>query len=109
MIAGGAGVLYELHNDGSIWWYIGPACGAGSCPAWVDLDNNPLAVSIGVGGNNLYEVHSDGSLWGWTGAVCDGGLCPGWAELNGSGGVSLYAAVATELVEESSAGEGGLL
>jgi hypothetical protein len=54
MIAAGGGALFEMHIDGSIWWYIGPACSGGSCPGWVELDNNPLAIAIGVGGKHSF-------------------------------------------------------
>jgi len=49
----------------------------------VELDNNPEAAAIGVGGSTPYEMHYDGSLWEFNGVICTGGSCPGWTELAG--------------------------
>ena len=34
--------LYQTHSDGTIWQYTGTPCKGGSCPGWIELDNNPI-------------------------------------------------------------------
>jgi hypothetical protein len=63
MIASGEGLLFELHKDGSIWWYVGPACSGGYCPGWVELNNNPLAVTIGAGPKRSERFGFGSSPW----------------------------------------------
>lgn len=74
--------LYQTHSDGSIWVSTGAPCKLGSCPGWLELDNNPNLNMIAAGGGVLYELHNDGSIWWYTGPVCSGGYCPGWVELD---------------------------
>ncbi|SOY74871.1 hypothetical protein CBM2633_P200002 [Cupriavidus taiwanensis] len=45
-IAGAAGVLYQLHDDGAIWRSDGKPCNGQSCPGWARLDNNPRTGTI---------------------------------------------------------------
>jgi hypothetical protein len=74
--------LYQTHSDGSIWEYTGTPCGGGSCPGWIELDNNPNMSMIAAGGGTLFEMHNDGSIWWYIGPACSGGSCPGWAEID---------------------------
>jgi len=90
--------LYQTHLDGSIWQYTGTPCSRGTCPGWVELDNNPDLSMIAAESNELFELHKDGSIWQYTGSPCSGGFCPGWVELDnnptavsiGVGGNILY-------------------
>src|ERR1035441_1811940 len=81
-IAAGGGKLYQVHTDGTIWSYTGPACSGSSCPGWLKLDQNPKAVTFAAGGGFLYELHDDGTFWQYTGPPCYGNSCPGWLELD---------------------------
>jgi hypothetical protein len=74
--------LYQTHSDGSIWEYTGKPCSGGSCPGWIELDNNPKMNMIAAGGGTLFEMHTDGSIWWYIGPPCNGGSCPGWAEID---------------------------
>jgi hypothetical protein len=74
--------LYQTHTDGSIWEYTGVPCSRGSCPGWIELDNNPNLQMIAAGGGALFEMHQDGSIWWYVGPACSGGSCPGWVELD---------------------------
>jgi len=74
--------LYQTHTDGSIWQYTGTPCSGGSCPGWLELDNNPNLKMIAAGGGALFEMHNDGSIWWYVGPACSGGSCPGWVELD---------------------------
>ncbi|MGD0362968.1 MAG: hypothetical protein ABSC93_18975 [Bryobacteraceae bacterium] len=74
--------LYQTHTDGSIWQSTGIPCSRGSCPGWIELDNNPHMYMIAAGGGALYEMHIDGSIWWYVGPACSGGSCPGWVELD---------------------------
>lgn len=76
------GILYQLHNDGTIWRYTGAACGNSSCPGWQMLDDNTRTVAITGGGRQLFQLHKDGSIWRYTGTPCVGTSCPGWEELD---------------------------
>ena len=68
--------LYQLHNDGEIWWYTGLPCSGDICPGWQRLDNNPKTVAIVAAGVDrdsidfelaLYQLHNDGEIWRYTG------------------------------------------
>jgi hypothetical protein len=59
--------FYELHNDGSIWKYVGPPM-----TGWQQLDNNPACTAIAASGGNLYELHNDGSIWKYVGPPMTG-------------------------------------
>ncbi len=74
--------LYQTHTDGSIWKSTGIPCSRGSCPGWIELDNNPNMYMIAAGGGALFEMHFDGSIWWYVGPACSGGSCPGWVELD---------------------------
>jgi hypothetical protein len=74
--------LYQTHSDGTIWQYTGTPCKGGSCPGWIELDNNSDLSMIAAGGGALYEMHKDGSIWWYIGPACSGGSCPGWVELD---------------------------
>ncbi len=74
--------LYQTRSDGSIWEYTGTPCGAGSCPGWIELDNNPNMSMIAAGGGAIFEMHKDGSIWWYIGPACSEGSCPGWVELD---------------------------
>jgi hypothetical protein len=74
--------LYQTHSDGSIWEYSGTPCNGGSCPGWLELDNNPNLSMVATGGGFLYELHKSGSIWWYVGPTCGNGSCPGWVELD---------------------------
>jgi hypothetical protein len=76
------GTVFQLHDDGSIWRSTGVPCSGGSCPGWVELDNNPAAAAITAGDGTVFQLHDDGSIWRSTGVPCSGGSCPGWTELD---------------------------
>ena len=48
--------IYQLHNTGSIWEYLGPPISG-----WQELDHNPRTIAIvadiDLEGNNLYQLH----------------------------------------------------
>ena len=54
----GRRLLYQLHNDGSIWQYDGPPCAQGICQ-WKPLDRNNQTAAIAAGGERLYQLHAD--------------------------------------------------
>ncbi|MFV3128109.1 hypothetical protein [Niveispirillum sp. KHB5.9] len=64
------GQLYQLQNinkgplyaqNGSIWQYT-----PGASSSWLEIDNNPIVVSITAGGGSVYQLHNDGSIWIYT-------------------------------------------
>ena len=74
--------VYQLHNDGWAWRYIGPSCSGDSCPGWQRLDNNKKTVAIAAAGKDLYQLHNDGWIWRYTGKPCIGDSCPSWQRLD---------------------------
>src|ERR1035441_5248775 len=78
--AAGATALDQMHNDGSVWQFIGPAC-SGTCPGWLEIDDNSLTGWI-VAGSALYQQHTDRSIGQYTGTPCNGTSCPGWVRLD---------------------------
>ena len=78
--AAGATALDQMHNDGSVWQFIGPAC-SGTCPGWLEIDDNSLTGWI-VAGSALYQQHTDRSIWQYAGTPCNGTSCPGWFEID---------------------------
>jgi hypothetical protein len=81
-------IVYQLHNDGSIWRSTGAPCSGSSCGGWEWLDNNLNTGMIAANAGGLYQEHSalvyqlhfDGSLWRHTGP--GGGCCTGWEMLD---------------------------
>lgn len=66
------GALYQLHNTGKIWRYIGtPLTG------WELLDQNPATVDVIAAADVLYQKHRDGKIWQFTGTPLTG-----WAMLD---------------------------
>jgi hypothetical protein len=59
--------LYQLHNDGTIWQYLGTPI-----EGWQLLDNNRAAVQIAAGGPDVYQLHNDGTIWRYTGTPVTG-------------------------------------
>jgi Immunoglobulin I-set domain len=60
-VTAGGNRLYQLHDDGKIWQFIGqPLTG------WVLIDQNPATKAITAAGNNLYRLQSDGKIWRYT-------------------------------------------
>jgi peptidyl-Asp metalloendopeptidase len=81
-IKAGAGTVFQLHKDGSIWQSTGQPCAA-ACPGWTELDDNPRAVAIAAGLLTVYQLHKDGSIWRSTGVACTSATsCRGWTELD---------------------------
>ena len=78
--AAGATALDQMHNDGSVWQFIRPAC-SGTCPGWLEIDDNSLTGWI-VAGSALYQQHTDRSIGQYTGTPCNGTSCPGWVRLD---------------------------
>jgi hypothetical protein len=68
-------------NDGGFFQYTGTPCSGGSCPGWVEIDDNSLTGWI-VAGSALYQQHTDRSIWQYAGTPCNGTSCPGWFELD---------------------------
>lgn len=59
--------LFQLHNDGKIWRYIGtPISG------WELIDQNPATVQIVAASNALYQRHRDGKIWRYQGTPITG-------------------------------------
>ncbi len=87
--AGDWGMLYQLHDNGSIWKYTGQHCDFQQpypqCRGWEKVDNNPAAVKIVAAGQELYKLQGNGSLWRYTGTSCIGESCPGWELIMGDG------------------------
>jgi hypothetical protein len=52
------GLLYELHNDGSIWRYTGIPCGGPSCIGWQELDMNHATAAITAAGGFIISHQS---------------------------------------------------
>jgi hypothetical protein len=65
-IAASTSALYQMHGDGTIWIYTGPAISG-----WQMLDNNPRAREIAAG-EGLYQMHGDGTIWIYTGPPLTG-------------------------------------
>ena len=91
------GILYQLHNDGSIWRYTGAPCNTVECPGWQMLDDNRRTISVATAGRQLFQLHKDGTIWRYTGTPCSGMSCPGWQMLDNNpaaaaiaGGDQLY-------------------
>ena len=79
----GANGVFQLHNDGQLWQWLGQPCNGGSCPHWVMIDNNPATKKITTAGNlGLFQLHNDGKIWQWLGQPCNGGSCPHWVMLD---------------------------
>ena len=57
-IAAGAGQLYQLHIDGSIWRSTGAPCSGNSCPGWVQLVPLSQKMSQKVAGAAVRESGS---------------------------------------------------
>jgi hypothetical protein len=71
-VSGGAGSLYQLHGDGSIWEYQVTG-------GWLEIDNNPdtraIETTPGVltaGTLHIYQLHGDGSVWEYFGPPITG-------------------------------------
>ncbi|MBK8277280.1 MAG: hypothetical protein IPK92_16060 [Nitrospira sp.] len=94
-----AAPLYQLHSDGRIWRYTGPACAGESCPGWHQLDNNPKTKAIVAAGRDLYQLHNDGWIWRYTGTPCAGESCPGWQRLDNNGHTKAIAAAGRDLYQ----------
>ncbi|MGI2908100.1 hypothetical protein, partial [Tolypothrix sp. VBCCA 56010] len=61
-IAAAGGNLYQIHNTGAIWKYVGsPLTG------WQQLDNNPDSIAIVAASGNLYQIHNNGFIWKFAG------------------------------------------
>ncbi len=86
------GLLYQLHNDGSIWRYTGIPCGGPSCVGWQELDRNPAATAIVPAGKQLFQLHNNGSIWRYTGVPCTASACPGWQLLDNNTQATTIAA-----------------
>ena len=71
-IAADGGDLYQLHNTGKIWKYVGPPL-----TGWQQLDNNPATKQIAASGGHLYQLHNTGKIWKYVGPPMTG-----WQELD---------------------------
>ena len=97
--------VYQLHNDGSIWRYIGVECNGDACPGWEKLDNNPATDDIVVSGSQLFQHHSDGSIWRYTGTPCNGNSCPSWQMLDDNPSTKAIAAAGNQLFQLHNSGK----
>jgi hypothetical protein len=59
--------LYQLHNNGRIWKYVGPPM-----TGWRELDNNPRTKQIAAAGGKLYQIHRTGAIWKYVGPPMTG-------------------------------------
>lgn len=68
-------ILYEIHNDRSIWQYTGtPLTG------WKEIGSpNTQTASIVATKATLYQLHLDGTIWQYTGTPLTG-----WKEIDNS-------------------------
>ena len=89
----GANGVFQLHNDGQIWQWLGKPCDGNSCPHWVMIDNNPATKKITTAGNlGLFQLHHGGKIWQWKGQPCNGGSCPHWVMLdNNSSTIDIFS------------------
>lgn len=89
----GSNGVFQLHNDGQIWQWLGKPCDGNSCPHWVMIDNNPATKKITtVGDLGLFQLHNNGKIWQWKGQPCNGGSCPHWVMLdNNSSTVDIFS------------------
>ena len=89
----GSNGVFQLHNDGQIWQWLGKPCDGNSCPHWVMIDNNPATKKITTAGDlGLFQLHNDGKIWQWKGQPCNGGSCPHWVMLdNNSSTVDIFS------------------
>jgi len=71
-IVADGGDLYQLHNTGKIWKYVGPPL-----TGWQQLDNNPATKQIVAAGGKLYQLHNTGKIWKYVGPPMTG-----WQELD---------------------------
>jgi hypothetical protein len=91
--------IYQLHRDGWIWRYTGPACEGESCPGWQRLDKNPKTRAIAASGRDLYQLHNDGWIWRYTGRPCSGESCTGWQRLDNNPKTKAIAASGRDLYQ----------
>jgi hypothetical protein len=61
------GNLYQLHNTGKIWKYVGPPL-----TGWQELDNNPASKQIAASSGVLYQLHNTGKIWKYVGPPLTG-------------------------------------
>jgi len=89
--------LYQMHNDGSIFHYIGKGTAqdqcttGGFCENWKQLDQNAQTKAIAVGAPYstqnvppfLYQLHNDGSIFRKNDKACADAACfGGWDTLD---------------------------
>ncbi|HET8549657.1 MAG TPA: hypothetical protein VFL57_16725 [Bryobacteraceae bacterium] len=91
--------LYQVHNDGWIWRYIGTECDGDFCPGWQRLDNNPATVQVVAAGTQSFQRHKDGKIWRHTGVPCAGNSCPGWQMLDNNPATVFIAAAGNQLFQ----------
>jgi hypothetical protein len=80
-------VLFQRHEDGSIWTWDGQRCDAAGkvCPGWTLINNDGSTKDIVASGQRVFQRNEDGSIWKWDGqGRCDaaGKVCPGWTRIN---------------------------
>ncbi len=71
-IVAGGNNLYQRHNTGKVWKYVGPPI-----TGWQELDTNPATIDIAADGNDLYQLHNTGKVWKYVGPPITG-----WQELD---------------------------
>lgn len=81
-IAASGNELYQLHDSGRIWKYVGPPL-----TGWQTLDNNPATQQIVASGGNLYQLHQGGRIWKYVGPPITG-----WQELDHNPATALIVA-----------------
>jgi hypothetical protein len=90
-IAAGAGSVFKIRKDHSIWEWTGNRCTA-VCGE-IKLDNNPGTAQIAAGSGSLWQLHTDGTIWRSTGVPClSSTSCPGWAEMDNNPVTTFIAA-----------------
>ena len=56
-------VLFQMHDDKTIYYSTGTPCNATGCPGWTLIDRNPRTAAI----SGDYQLHVDGKIWRWDG------------------------------------------
>ncbi|KAI5459405.1 hypothetical protein BGZ63DRAFT_406698 [Mariannaea sp. PMI_226] len=59
--------LYQLHGNGRMWKYTGPAISG-----WTELDNNSHTKKLAASNGHLYQLHNDGKIWKYNGTPYTG-------------------------------------
>ena len=70
--------LFQLHNTGLVWQWLGQPCESGICPHWRLIGNDQRTIAISGNDNNLFQLRANGEILRWLGTECSGPNCTSW-------------------------------